>query len=409
MPPKYEARIQTLKRAEYLEKLGYEVYIIGGSYLHNIGKNLIFDNSKFISLDYSGLKFIHIKTRDYNSNGISRWLNLIEFHFKIFLLAKKLPKPDIIGLIAAVPFSNIIYYVAKRLKALFIVDVVDLWPESFVAFDVISKKNPLLKCLYWSERWLYKKSDELVFSMEGGRDYLIEKSWDSENGGPIDLNHVHYINNGVDVDEFDRHKEEYEINDPDLLNRNTFKVVYIGSIRKANGLAQLIDAANLLKHIDKMKFLIYGDGDDRMHLEKFCKDQDLCNVVFKEKWIEIKYVPYILSKSDLNILNYMNSSIFRYGGSQSKSFQYMASGKPIISNIQMNYSPIEKFNIGITIRENTSKAYAEAIEKIYNLNPEEYDTICSNSRKAASLYDYEALTYDYHKIIEKRTGFFANH
>ena len=35
MPPKYEARIQTLKRAQYLVKFGYDVTIIAGSYLHN--------------------------------------------------------------------------------------------------------------------------------------------------------------------------------------------------------------------------------------------------------------------------------------------------------------------------------------------------------------------------------------
>jgi hypothetical protein len=35
MPPDREQRIQTIKRAQYLQKKGYNVYIIGGSYLHN--------------------------------------------------------------------------------------------------------------------------------------------------------------------------------------------------------------------------------------------------------------------------------------------------------------------------------------------------------------------------------------
>ena len=71
---------------------------------------------------------------------------------------------------------------------------------------------------------------------------------------------------------------------------------------------------------------------------------------FKQKWVELKYVPYILSRSSLNILNYMPNPIARFGGSQSKSFQYMASGKPICANIKFGYCPITKNNLGFSQR-----------------------------------------------------------
>ena len=79
MPPKYEVRIQTLKRAQYLIALGHDVTIIGGSYLHNTSINLITDKSKFIEAEYDGIKFIHIKTNNYSGNGILRFYNLILF------------------------------------------------------------------------------------------------------------------------------------------------------------------------------------------------------------------------------------------------------------------------------------------------------------------------------------------
>ena len=44
MPPRHEVRIQTLKRAQYLIEAGYDVTIIGGSYLHNTTINLITDS-----------------------------------------------------------------------------------------------------------------------------------------------------------------------------------------------------------------------------------------------------------------------------------------------------------------------------------------------------------------------------
>jgi len=393
MPPQYEVRIQTLKRAEYLRKQGYKVYVIGGSFLHNTNINLITDKTPYILSEYEGgHQFIHIRTRSYASNGVSRMINLLEFFLRLWWHARKFERPDYISHIAAVPFGNITYFVAKKLKAKFIVDVVDLWPESFVAYGLVSKKNILLKLSYLAEYWLYKKADLLIFSMEGGKDYIKEKGWSIEQGGKVNLNKIHYINNGVDLKDFEYNKEHFKIEDADLENDQLFRVVYVGSIRLANNLQQLIDAANLLKEYKNILFLVYGDGEDRNSLEELCKTKELTNVKFKQKWVELKYIPYILSKSSLNILNYKNSDILRFGGSQSKSFQYMASGKPICANVQMNYCPIKKFNLGIAQNFESSSAYANAILSIYNLNKEEYDLLCQNAAEAAKHYDYQVLT-----------------
>jgi glycosyltransferase involved in cell wall biosynthesis len=347
MPPKYEARIQTIKRAQYLMEFGHDVTIISGSFLHNKDINLILDKRRFVIKEYDGIKFIHIRTSNYSGNGVKRFYNLFEFSIRLFFLSRRFEKPNVIAQIATIPFGNILYYVAKRFKAKYIVDVVDLWPESFVALGLISKNNPILGLAYLAEKWLYIKADEIVFSMEGGKDYIIEKGWNKEDGGSIDLKKVHYINNGVDLNDFDSDKKLYKINDPDLINETLFKVIYLGSIRLANNLKLLIDAAAILKERNGIRFFIYGDGDDREFLEHYCKEHNIHNVMFKNKWVELKYVPYILSKSSLNILNYMPTSIVKYGGSQSKSFQYMASGKPICSNLQMGYCPITKYNLGI--------------------------------------------------------------
>ena len=399
MPPENEARIQTLKRAQYLIEFGYDVTIIAGSYLHNTSTNLIIDGEKFIRKEYDGIKFIHIKTNSYKGNGVKRFYNLILFSFRLLFLSNKFEKPDIIAQIATVPFGNIIYYVAKRFKAKYIVDVVDLWPESFVAFGLISKNNPLTRIAYWSEKWLYEKADKIVFSMEGGKDYIIEKGWNIESGGNINLNKVHYINNGVDLKDFDSNKILYKIEDVDLEKDNVFNIIYIGSIRLANNLKQLIDAAEILRNEDNIQFLIYGDGEDRLFLEDYCKIKKINNVKFKQKWVELKYIPYILSRSSLNILNYMPSPIAKFGGSQSKSFQYMASGKPICANIKMGYCPITKYNLGIAKNFKNPEEYAKAIMSFVKMDSYQYSAICNNARNLASNYDYKKLTLDFEKLL----------
>lgn len=395
MPPDREQRIQTIKRAQYLQKKGYNVYIIGGSYLHNTTINLIEDKSLFIRAEYDGLKFIHIRTLSYYNSSILRVYSLILFYIKLYKVSNLIEKPDVISLYATVPFSNILFRLVKKLNAKLVIDVVDLWPESFVSLGLISKNNPLLWLAYLSEKWIYKKADVIIFSMEGGKDYIIEKGWDKASGGPIDLNKVKYINNGVDLSDFNHNKNQFILNDKDLEDDSIFKVVYLGSIRLANGVDLILEAAKYLEHIKEIKFLIYGNGPERLVLERKIELEGITNVIFKQEWIELKYVPFILSKSSLNLLNYSKNPIFSYGGSQSKSFQYMASGKPICSNIEMSYCPIKKFNLGISKNFKNAEEYAQAILEIYSLPKVEYDTLCNNALTASKEYDYENLTNKY--------------
>jgi glycosyltransferase involved in cell wall biosynthesis len=395
MPPYKEQRIQTLKRAEYLQKKGYNVYIIGGSYFHNTDINLITDKKLFIEKEYNDIKFIHVRNTTYLNNNFLRVYSLFEFHIRLFKVAKKIPKPDVISLYTTIPFSNVVYYLAKRLKAKLVLDVVDLWPEAFVSLGLVSKYNPILWFAYKAEKWIYKKADKIVFSMEGGADYIKEKKWDIESGGPINLDKVEYINNGVDLNDFNLNKNNFIIEDSDLNNDSLFKIVYLGSIRLANGVELILDAAKYLEHIPNIKFLIYGNGPERINLQKRIESENIKNVVLKQEWVELKYVPYTLTKSSLNLLNYTKNTIFKFGGSQSKSFQYMASGKPICSNIKMAYCPINKFKLGVAKEFSDAKEYSNAILSIYNLSESEYEVLCNNALLASKKYDYEFLTNKY--------------
>ena len=69
----------------------------------------------------------------------------------------------------------------------------------------------------------------------------------------------------------------------------------------------------------------------KVNKEKYCKDNDISNVIFYGR-IEKDKIFYILSHADANILTYKQVNLMKYGGSQSKLFDYLACGKPIICN-----------------------------------------------------------------------------
>lgn len=398
MPPEFEPRLRTIKFAEYLIKKGYDVTIFGASSMHNMALNLITGSEDYVEKQYGLLKFVHVRARSYSSY-IERVLNLFEFPNRLSKIAHKFDKPDIILHTATVPFGNMIYFLAKKLKAKYYIEVLDLWPESFVMTGIVSKKNPIMPILYYFEKWLYKRADHLIFSMEGGKDYILEKKWDKDNNGPIDINKVSYINNGVDIYDFNNNLEKYSMDDDDLSNEDTFKVIYIGSIRLFNNVRLLIEAAEKLLNYKDIVFLIYGDGEERKSLEDYAERNGITNVRFKDKFIDKKYIPYLLSKSSINVLNYQQNGIWKYGGSQSKLFQYLASGRPIVSNIVHRYCLIRKYGCGISEEFKTAEEYACAFKTIKNLSKEEYDLMCRNARETAKLFDYEKLTDDLIQLL----------
>ena len=182
------------------------------------------------------------------------------------------------------------------------------------------------------------------------------------------------------------------------------KIIYIGSIRLANNLQELINAAIILKEFPNIKFLLYGDGDDREPLELYCKKEKLSNIIFKQKWIDPHYVPYVLSKSTVNILNYKSGNFGKYGGSQNKLFLYLASGKPICSNLKMMYCLINKYNLGIAKEFTSSEEYADAILTLANLDLESYTKMSNRAQEVAKKFDYKYLTDKMIKIIEELTN-----
>lgn len=106
--------------------------------------------------------------------------------------------------------------------------------------------------------------------MEGAYDYIVQQGWEKE----IPRSKVHYVNNGVDLETFHYNREHFQVEDPDLQDPETFKVVYTGSIRLVNNLGLLLDAAKKVTD-PRVRFLIWGDGDERERLEQRVRDEGI--------------------------------------------------------------------------------------------------------------------------------------
>lgn len=397
VPPSLYPLARTYNFAKYLLKNGHTISIFAASTVHNSDLNLITGAEKYRIETIDKIKYIYLKTKQYRGNGIARIINMVHYTLGLFKVTKKFRRPDVIIATSVHPLTCVAgIKIAKKYKCKCIIEIADLWPLTLIEFGILNQHSLLARALYRLEYWIYKNADSIIFTMEGGKDYIIDKGWDKD----IDMSKIHHINNGIDLEVFDYNREKYVFEDEDLNDVQTFKVVYAGSIRLVNNVKSIIDAAQVInkKSADHIRFLIYGKGSDREYLERYCLDNKITNVKFKG-FIDKKWIPSILSRSDLNIMHIEKSKIAKYGASLNKMFEYFASGKPTISDCECGYDLIKKYQCGIVIDGANAEQLAEAIISFNNMSYEEYDTYCKNSLIAAKDFDFRLLAEKLEKVI----------
>ena len=383
--------------AENLIKEGYKATIFCANTNHFSDNHIDTKGRKYSVDSVNSIPFVFVNTPEYKENGKKRLLNMISFYRGIFktaeTYAKLNGKPDVILASSVHPLTLVAgIKIAKKFDIPCICEVRDLWPESIVAYGSLNRNSLIAKLLYQGEKWIYKKADRIIFTMEGGKDYIIDKKWHSLRSGAININKVFYLNNGVDLKQFNENKVKYSINDNDL-NSDKFKVIYTGSIRAVNDVEYFVETARQLKLLNQkdIELLIYGDGPERERLVQKCERENLDNIKFKGR-VPKQSIPYILSKANLNILHFQQNSIKKYGASLNKLFEYFASGKPIISDCEFGYDLVKRYKCGLVFDKSYPEDMAKEIVNIKELDPFEYKNLCENSLKASNEYDYKNLT-----------------
>lgn len=387
--------------AKELIKNGYEPIIICSSFMHKGNDNYTEGKKDFIVKYLENIPFIFIKTKPYQGNGKARIKNMLEYFYRVLKsshkIKKEFGKPDVIIGSSVHPLTCIAGIIlGKKYKCKKISEIRDLWPETLLMMGYVKESSFLSKILYFGEKMIYKYSDSVIFTMEGGKQYIIDKGWDKE----IDLNKIYYINNGIDLEKFKELQKQY-FYDEDLEN-NKFKIIYTGTIAEANNLGSIVEVAEKLKEDKEIQFLIYGDGNERIKLENYCKNKNIENILFKGR-VNKEKIPYVLSKGNVLLIHYIEDNnskhnVFNYGGSHNKLFEYLAAGKVILYTKNTNFNVVKEKNCGIVLEK--FDEIIKAIILLRNLSNEEYKKYSNNCLETVKEFDFKELTKKLINVIE---------
>lgn len=392
VPPKYYPLARQTYFAKHLMSMGHTVTIFAASTVHNSDKNLITDGTPWREETVENVRYVYVRCHDYQGNGIKRICNICEFAWKLGGVCKNFPRPDAIVATSMPPTACAAgIHLARKYKCRGVAEIADLWPESIVAYGIAGPYNPAVIALRRLEKWIYRHADAVVFTMEGAYDYIAEQGWERD----VPRSKVFFINNGVDLESFNYNREHYQMTDPDLDNPDICKVVYAGSIRRVNNLGALLDLAKQTTD-PRVKFLLWGAGNELPALQKRVEDEGIKNVVFKGR-VEKKYIPSIVSRADYNYIETTNSDIFRFGNSQNKLFDYFAAGKPVLMRKQ-RYNPADRFSCGLF--SCTEAEFLDVLNALPAYPKEKYEELCQRAKAAAAEYNFENLSKKLLGVIE---------
>ena len=368
-------------------KENYNIDVICGSFVHDRKEEILSKGEKYRLINSEGIKYHILSGISYKSK-IVRMLSMIQFFFKVLFFSKKLKdKPDIIYASSPHPFNGLAgMYLARRYKCPFVLEIRDLWPETWVAMGATTKKSILYKVFAYIEKVLYKNADKII-TLTANKDYYISVG--------VDEKKVEIVSNGVDLEKYDSLLKEES---PVKLLENKFNVLYTGAHGTANCLDNILEVAKLIKN-DDIVFNFIGEGEKKEELIKKSEEYNLKNVRFYPP-INKNLIPNTLKNGDVMIVVAKNTPLYKYGISFNKIFEYFASSKPIIFSGNVANDMIKEANAGISVEAENIEKIKEAVLSLYSVSKSEREVLGKNGRKyVEENYDTKILSKKIEKII----------
>ena len=228
-----------------------------------------------------------------------------------------LPRPDYLFVESPPLFLGLSGYWLSRLKSTrLIFNVADLWPESAVRLGVLREDSFSFRVSAWLERFCYRRS----WLITGQSKSILESV--AQRFPKVRPFH---LSNGVDTTVF-KPERKTPAQRAALCSNGDFLAVYAGLHGLAQGLEQLLDAAEILKSESSFQFVLIGDGPQKSALQERARARQLSNVRFLDGR-SADQMPELLASADVLLVPLKG---FIPGAVPSKLYEGMGSGRPVV-------------------------------------------------------------------------------
>lgn len=381
--------------SESLVKRGHQVSVVTCFPRYNLAESTDLRNlptrENMFGIDVRRLKTISVPRGVIFLRALEQFL----FGFVFFKGGLQIKDFDVI-LVYSPPLSlpYAAYWLGRLRGKPLIVNIQDLIPKALIGLGLL--KNPvMIGLMKYLESFVYKHADFITVHSEGNKEHV------AQNGGKADL--IAVAHNWVDTNLIRPGEKDNEFSRKHgLLDK--YVISFAGTMGTSQGCEVIIDAANKLKDIPEMLFLLVGDGAAKGDLEAQVRRLGLTNVTFLGTR-PLNVYPQILHASDVCLvtLDRRHPSPVVPG----KLVSIMAAGKPVLASIPLTGDTpkmIAKFNCGMSVAAGEPAKLAAAVLEMYR-NRKAGEEMGRNGRKAAEKYfSREACISQYEDILRMVTS-----
>jgi glycosyltransferase involved in cell wall biosynthesis len=357
--------------AQFLRAHGHELVIVASDLNYQTGQRTVKRQGIYSEQVIDSIRVL--RTYIYPSLHRSYFWRIISFFSFMFssvwtaLLVKNVDL--VMGTTPPIFQAASAWTVAVIKRKPFLLEVRDLWPEFAVDMRVLT--NPIIIGLArWLEKFLYARATHILVNSPAYKTYILEKG--------IPEKKVTFIPYGTDVDMFNPDVNGTIIR-KELGLEDKFTVVYAGALGAANDIYTVLRAADRLRNEPKIRFVLFGDGKERVHIERESHRLNLDNVIFAGV-LPKKEMPLVLASSDVCLAILQNIKMFRTTY-PNKVFDYMAAGRATVLVIDgVIREVIETSHGGVFVEPGDDAALANAILEL-SKDPQRVRQMGMNARE----------------------------
>lgn len=282
------------------------------------------------------------------------------------------------------------FWLSRVKRSRLIFNVSDLWPESAVQLGFVARGSAMHKLSSWLESFCYRHS------------WLVSgqsKSIVADIHARFPSCQTYHLSNGVDINRFVKRDNS---KDREVLGLNGDCVaLYAGLHGAAQGLNQVLDAAEALIREKGLRFVLVGDGPEKKLLADAARERGLKNIEFLAPILATE-MPALIGAADI-ILVPLKSYIS--GAVPSKLYEAMASGKPVVLVASGEAAEIvREHRAGLTVDPGDVDGLIKAVKTLAN-EPQSRREFGDNGRRAAEQYfSRETLVNGFRELLEKAVG-----
>ena len=264
----------------------------------------------------------------------------------------------------------------RKYKKKLLLYCLDIWPES-LKVGGIKEKSIIFKIFHWISKRIYKSCDKILVTTKSFKNYL-QVQFNIENSA------IAYLPQYA----------ESIFNKEDCVKKFnlSYDFMFAGNLGVTQSLDTIIDAADILKEKENIKFHFVGDGIELERLKEKVNKLNLDNVIFHGRK-KLEEMPKYYSMADAMLVT-LNGDSAVSSTVPGKVQTYMAAGKPIIGAINGETKVvIEEAKCGFCGNAGDSKELADNIIKFIN---------CKNKNKLSNnSYSYYCKFFDKKNFISK--------